>query len=227
MPIAATSCAARSWACSTNSAPSTRSRASHAASSLARCTDRAVVVQPQHGDDVADIVVALDLARGPALLVGEDRVVGDPARVVELLPHGLGEAEVGDAVAVEVADLLAAHREAVLAAAADTRLDARPRSDLVGDDLAGAAGLRGGHACMMLRGRSHPPGAIGPRPRGPASSGTRPRRARRPPRTPPRARPAAAAAASARTRRGARRRRRPPPRGRWWPAGSCARGSRS
>jgi hypothetical protein len=53
---------------------------------------------------------------------------------------------VRDAVAVEVADLLAADGEAVLAAAADAGLDARPGGDLVGDDLAGAACLRGGHA---------------------------------------------------------------------------------
>src|SRR3954453_8919799 len=133
MPIAATSCAARSWACSTSSAPSTRSRASRAASSLARCTERAVVVQPQHGDDVADVVVALDPARGPALLVGEDRVVGDAAGVVELLPHGLGEAEMGGAIAMEVSDLLAPDGEAVLAAAPDAVLHAGPGRDLVGD----------------------------------------------------------------------------------------------
>src|SRR3954452_4919289 len=140
MPIAATNSAGRSWACSTSSAPSTRSPASRAASSLARCTDRALVVQPQHGDDVADIVVALDPPRGPALLVGEHRVVGDPALVIELLPHGLGEAEVRDMVAVQVADLLAAHGEAVLAPAAEAGLDAGPRGDLVGDGLAGGHG---------------------------------------------------------------------------------------
>src|SRR3954447_4776837 len=140
MPIAATSCAARSWASSTSSAPSTRSRASRAASSLARCTDRAVVVQPQHGDDVADVVLALDPARGPALLVGKDRVVGDAAGVVELLPDALGEAEVGRVVAVQVADLLAADGEAVLAAAAEAGLDAGPGGDLIGDGLAGGHG---------------------------------------------------------------------------------------
>src|SRR4051812_13124463 len=137
MPIAATSCAARSSACSTSSAPNTRSRASRAASWLARCTDRAVVVQPQHGDDVADVVVALDPARGPALLVREHRVVGDAAGVVELLPDGLGEAEVRGVVAVQVADLLAADGEAVLAAAAEAGLDAGPGRDRVGDGLAG------------------------------------------------------------------------------------------
>ena len=78
--------------------------------------DRALVVEPQHRDHVADVFVALDPAGGPALLVREDRVVGDAARVVELLPDGLGEAEVRGVVAVQVPELLAAEREAVLAA---------------------------------------------------------------------------------------------------------------
>src|SRR3954452_7878387 len=137
MPTAATSCAAPSSACSKSSAPSTRWRASRAASWLARCTDRAVVVQPQHGDDVADVVVALDPARGPALLVGEHRVIGDAPGVVELLPHGLGEAEVGRLVPVQGAHLFAAHGKPVLAAAAEAGLDAGPGGDFAGDGVAG------------------------------------------------------------------------------------------
>ena len=97
-------------------------------------------------DDVADVVVALDLTRGPALLVREDRVVGDAAGVVELLPHGLGEAEVGGVVAVQVPQLLAPDGEAVLAAAAPAGLGAGPRGDLVGDDRARGTRLSRAHA---------------------------------------------------------------------------------
>jgi hypothetical protein len=48
---------------------------------------------------------------------------------------------VGGVVAVQVAQLAAAEPEAVLAAAADARLDARPGSDRVGDLLAGSSRL--------------------------------------------------------------------------------------
>ena len=89
--------------------------------------DDPVVVQPQQLDHVADVRVALDPARAEAGPAGEDRVVVDPLLLEELGPHLLREAEVGDVVAVQVADLAAADGEGELAAAADARVDARPR----------------------------------------------------------------------------------------------------
>jgi len=98
--------------------------------------DRPVVVKPQQGDHVTDVVLGLDPARGVARLSREDRVVVDPALLVELVPHGPGKAGVQRVVAVEVAELTATEREGELAAAAGPRLDARPGGDLLGDLLA-------------------------------------------------------------------------------------------
>ena len=102
-----------------------------------RAGDGAVVVEAQQRDHVGDVVLGLDLARGVARLAGEDRVVVDPAGLVELVPDRLREAEVQHAVAVQMADLAAADRERELAARADAGLDARPGRDLLGDPLAG------------------------------------------------------------------------------------------
>ena len=84
----------------------------------AEALDDAVVVHPDHRDHVADVVVVLDPARGMAGLAREDRVVVDPALVVEALPHVLRERQVGGVVAVEVADLARPDLEGELAAAA-------------------------------------------------------------------------------------------------------------
>ena len=98
--------------------------------------NRAVVVEPQQPDHVADVVLGFDRARPVARLAGEDGVVVDPPRLVELFPHGLRKAAVEDAVAVQVADRPAPERKGELAAITGARLDARPRRDLLGDPLA-------------------------------------------------------------------------------------------
>jgi hypothetical protein len=63
-------------------------------------------------------------------------MVDDPA----LLPEGgadlLAEAEVRRVIAMQMADLVTVDPEAPLAALAVSGLDAGPRRDLVGDDLA-------------------------------------------------------------------------------------------
>src|ERR1700710_2939735 len=120
-------------------------------------TDGPVVVDPQQRDHVVRVVGVLDPPRGPALLAGEDRVVVDPARVVELLPYGLREAEVGHAVTVDVADLAPADLEGELAAAARAGGHAGPGRHFEGDDLVGC------HAGNGPRKRGPFPLAIGPR----------------------------------------------------------------
>jgi hypothetical protein len=62
-------------------------------------------------------------------------VIADPARVEELLPDALRKAEVRRAVAVQMADLLAADPKAELAAPARPGLDTRPGCDLRRDLL--------------------------------------------------------------------------------------------
>ncbi len=89
--------------------------------------DRAVVVEPQQRDHVADVVLGLDSARGVARLAGEDGVVVDPAVFVELIPNGLRKAGVQDMVAVQVADCAPAELEGELAPRARPCLDAPAR----------------------------------------------------------------------------------------------------
>src|SRR5829696_2955427 len=109
-----------------------------------------VVVEADHRDDVVDVGVVLDGAGAEAGLAGKDGVVVDAARVVELVPDGLGEARVEDAVAVQVAELLAAEAEAVLAAAALAGLDPGPGGD------GGRDALRSTHETSVARpGPSH------------------------------------------------------------------------
>ena len=75
--------------------------------------DDAVVVEPQQRDHVEDVCVGLDPARSVARLAGKDRVVVDPV-LVEVDPDLLGEAEVGDMIAVQVAELAPSELERVL-----------------------------------------------------------------------------------------------------------------
>jgi hypothetical protein len=121
---------------------------------LAGALHRIVVVDPQQRDHVADVLVALDLTRCRALPVGEDGVVVDPPLLVQLRPGLLGEEEVGDAIAVQMADLALAEFEAELATLADPSLDAGPGRDLRGDLLAvdgGAADDRGDGEAQRCR----------------------------------------------------------------------------
>src|SRR4051812_27643799 len=110
-------------------------------------TGQAVVVQAHERDHVVDVRVALDPAGGGPDFPREDRVVDDAPLLVQLGPHALGEAEVGGAVAVQVADLAPADLERELAATARPGLDALPRGDLVGDLLARCALL--GHGTSV------------------------------------------------------------------------------
>ena len=58
-------------------------------------------------DHVLDVGLGLDPAGAEARPAGEDRVVVDPPLLEQRGPDFLREAEVGDVVAVEVADLTA------------------------------------------------------------------------------------------------------------------------
>src|SRR5690606_25689629 len=95
----------------------------------------ALVVQAEHRDHVGDVRLALDPARGPALLAREHRVEVDPALRVERAPDVLGEAEVGDVVAVQMTDLARADAEGPLPPPARARAHAGPGGDLLGDPL--------------------------------------------------------------------------------------------
>jgi hypothetical protein len=65
--------------------------------------DHPVGVQSQELDHVAHVGLALDRPRPEARPAGEDGVIVDPGLVEQLPPDVLGEAEVGDTIAVEVA----------------------------------------------------------------------------------------------------------------------------
>jgi hypothetical protein len=71
----------------------------------------AVVVETHHLDHVIDVGPVLDPARGRPLLLGEDRMMGDPALISEIAPDGLWTEEVGGVVAVQVTDLVGADLE--------------------------------------------------------------------------------------------------------------------
>ena len=75
------------------------------------------------------------------MAAGEDRVLGDPAFAVQLLPALGREEEVGGAVAVQVADLAAAELEGELAALAGAGLDPVPARDLGGDPSRARCGV--------------------------------------------------------------------------------------
>ena len=66
--------------------------------------DRALVVQPQQRDRIANVIGTLDPPRRESRLPAEDGVVVDPTLVVQLVPNGFGEAQVQDTVTVEVAE---------------------------------------------------------------------------------------------------------------------------
>ena len=73
--------------------------------------DHTLVVEAHQRDHVADVGLALDPAGTEARPAGEDRVVVDPPLVEEGRPDLLGKAEVGDVIAVKVADLAPAYLE--------------------------------------------------------------------------------------------------------------------
>src|SRR3954466_614838 len=112
----------------------------------------ATVVQPHQRDDIAHVAVALDAARRHLRRVRVDRVRADAAPGAQLGADVAGEAEVGGAVAVEVADLAAADGEGELAATAGAGFDAGPGRDLAGDALARSLVL--GHGASSSLGGS-------------------------------------------------------------------------
>jgi hypothetical protein len=95
--------------------------------------DDAVVVQPQHRDHVANVLLTVDPSGAEALPAGEHRVIVDAALLMELAPELLREAKVRSMVAVQVADLAAANLERKLTPSAWTGLDAWPRRDFLRD----------------------------------------------------------------------------------------------
>src|SRR5439155_144223 len=66
---------------------------------------RAIVVEPEEGDHLANIGVALDGAGRRPLRIGEHRVRNDSTLFSQLRPELLRKAEVSRPVAVQVADL--------------------------------------------------------------------------------------------------------------------------
>ena len=73
--------------------------------------DDPVVVEAEQLDHVEDVVLVLDPARrepGPAR---EDRMILDPALLLQLVPDALREGEMRRVAAVQVPDLLASDRE--------------------------------------------------------------------------------------------------------------------
>lgn len=80
-------------------------------------SDRAVVVEAQQGDHVANIGLGFDSSRGWSRLVGKHRVGHDATLLSQLGPDLLGEAETGGVVTVQVSELAAGEPEAELAAA--------------------------------------------------------------------------------------------------------------
>src|SRR5437660_1493737 len=100
------------------------------------CADP-VVVAPHQRDHVLDVRPGLDTPRGGPDLAREHRVLGDPPGLVQLVPHVLGEEEMGGVIAVEVPDLPGTELECPFAAAPVAGLDAGPGGDLVGDMGAG------------------------------------------------------------------------------------------
>src|SRR5262249_8687826 len=111
--------------------------------------DDAVVVDPHQLNHLVDILLATDPTRCHRVLAGEDRMVDDHPALPEVRAEVLAEREVGGAVAVQVAHLVALHAEAPLATLAVTGLDAGPRSHGVGDLLARCAGLVG-HCGLLV-----------------------------------------------------------------------------
>src|SRR5690606_2063222 len=103
-----------------------------------------LIVDSHQLDHLIDIFRRIDAAGGRALLAGKDGVGSDAALLPERRPDGLGEAEVGGALTVQVTDLLPAHAETQLAPAAGRDLHARPAPHLLDDLLARASRLRHG-----------------------------------------------------------------------------------
>src|SRR5438128_6267082 len=90
---------------------------------------RAIVVEPEEGDHLANIGVALDGAGRRPLRIGEHRVRNDSTLFSQLRPELLRKAEVSRPVTVQVADLPAAEFEPKLTKVTRHRMDARPGSD--------------------------------------------------------------------------------------------------
>src|SRR4029453_1808991 len=107
----------------------------------------ALVVDAHKPDHVLDVRLGLDPARAEARPAGKDRVVVDPARLEERLPHCLREAEVGRAIAMQVADFPTADPERELAAPTRAGCDAWPRDDLLRDALTRRLSIS--HDCLL------------------------------------------------------------------------------
>src|SRR5437870_11740146 len=90
---------------------------------------RAIVVEPEEGDHLANIGVVLDGAGRRPWRIGEHRVRNDSTLFSQLRPELLRKAEVSRPVAVQVADLPAAELEPKLTKVTRHRMDARPGSD--------------------------------------------------------------------------------------------------
>jgi hypothetical protein len=95
-----------------------------------------VVVQAQEREDVRDVLVGRQRAGSHARVVGSDGVRRDPARRAQLRADRLREREVGDPVAVQVADLAPAHPHRALAALTPRLVHAWPGQGRGEDDLA-------------------------------------------------------------------------------------------
>src|SRR5947207_2526208 len=89
----------------------------------------ALVVQAHQCDHVADVLLAVDRARRHLHRIRVDRVWADAARRPQLGADVAREAEVRDAVAMQVADFASVDSEAPLAARAVAGLDAGPGAD--------------------------------------------------------------------------------------------------
>jgi hypothetical protein len=98
--------------------------------------DHALVVEAHKLDHVEDVLLGLDPACAEARLARKDRVIFDPSLLEQSGPNVLWKAEVGDVVAVQVADLPSPDLERELPTPAGSSQHARPGGDLLGDPLA-------------------------------------------------------------------------------------------
>ena len=97
---------------------------------------RAVVVEPEERDHVANIGFVADRAGRRPLRIGEHRVRDDSTLLAQLRPDLLGKPEVGGAIAVQVADFPAPNLERQLTEIARRRVDPRPGRHFCADSIA-------------------------------------------------------------------------------------------
>src|SRR6476619_1180660 len=110
--------------------------------------DGALVVETDHRDHVADVLLALDRAGSESRLPRKDGVIVDATLIEQLLPDLPRKAAVESVVPVQVTELPAPEGEGEPAPAARPRVDARPGGDLLGDHL--ACCLSSGHRSFEL-----------------------------------------------------------------------------